>query len=103
MGGGTTAEDPRGELFTSYLKLYALFGGIGQPDTDLGDPLKHYVASQHCQCVYCSGPFPTDKWMAADVRSDITVQTFSNRFAVEGVNPRNMSVRSVKYNFCLRN
>jgi CRISPR-associated protein Csc3 len=70
--------DPKVALFTDYLKLYAIFGH-GQPPTGFGAHLAHYVENQHKQCVYCSGPFPTDKWMAPDVRSDITVQTFSNR------------------------
>jgi CRISPR-associated protein Csc3 len=72
-------EDFKIALFTGYLDLYATFSGAGQPDADFGAHLAHYVENQHKQCVYCSGPFPTDKWMAADVRSDITVQTFSNR------------------------
>ncbi len=72
-------EDPKSSLFTDYLNLYAEFSIGGQPDVNFGQHLAHYVANQHQQCVYCSGPFPTGKWMAADVRSDITVQTFSNR------------------------
>jgi CRISPR-associated protein Csc3 len=71
--------DPKVALFTHYLGLYAMFGGSGQPALRFGEHLAHYVQNQHKQCVYCSGPFPTDKWMAGDVRSDITVQTFSNR------------------------
>jgi len=76
---GDSAEDPKTALFTDYLRLYAVFSVGGLQDVSFGDHLAHYVANQHKQCVYCSGPFPTDKWMAADVRSDVTVQTFSNR------------------------
>ena len=72
-------EDPKVILFDDYLARYALFGPDGREAVDFADHLAHYVASQHKQCVYCSGPFPTAKWMTADVRSDITVQTFSNR------------------------
>ena len=72
-------EDPKVPLFTDYLRLYAIFSISGRPETRLDDHLAHYVQNQHKQCVYCSGPFPTEKWMAGDVRSDITVQTFSNR------------------------
>lgn len=71
-------EDFRAQLFTQYLQLYAVFGN-GERQVAFDDHLAHYVTSQHRQCVFCSGPFPTDKWMSADVRSDITVQTFSNR------------------------
>lgn len=73
------APDPKVALFTDYLSLYTVFTGGGQPVTRFEKHLAHYVENQHKQCVYCSGPFPTDKWMAADVRSDITVQAFSNR------------------------
>ncbi len=74
-----TGEDPKVALFEEYLARYAIFGQDGQETVDFDDHLAHYVTSQHRQCVYCSSPFPTDKWMTADVRSDITVQTFSNR------------------------
>ena len=77
-GTGGQGGDVRVQLFTDYLRLYALFENSERP-ADFGDHLVHYVANEHHQCVFCSGPFPTDKWMSADVRSDITVQTFSNR------------------------
>lgn len=76
---GEQSEDPKAALFTNYLKLYAIFSVGGRPVADFGQHLAHYVTHQHQQCVYCSDPFATDKWMSADVRSDITVQTFSNR------------------------
>jgi CRISPR-associated protein Csc3 len=79
LQSGEQAADPKAALFTTYLSLYAVFSAGGQPEIRFGEHLAHYVQGQHKQCVYCSGPFPTDKWMAADVRSDITVQTFSNR------------------------
>jgi len=72
-------EDPRVALFSDYLARYALFGREGRPAVTFDDHLSHYVANQHRQCVTCGGPFPTAKWMTDDVRSDITVQTFSNR------------------------
>ena len=73
------AADPKVALFTDYLSRYAVFSVGGRPAVRFDEHLAHYVENQHKQCVYCSGPFPTGKWMAADVRSDITVQTFSNR------------------------
>lgn len=79
MGNGGPGEDHKIELFDDYLKRYALFGWDEQEATAFEDHLAHYINTQHQQCVYCSGPFPTAKWMTADVRSDITVQTFSNR------------------------
>ncbi len=79
MGGAGTSEDPKVALFEDYLARYAVFGRDGQEAVAFGDHLAHYVANQHQQCVYCSGTFPTAKWMTADVRDDITVQTFSNR------------------------
>ncbi len=79
MGEAGIGEDPKVALFEEYLARYALFGQDGQEAIDFGDHLAHYVAGQHQQCVYCGGPFPTAKWMTADVRDDITVQTFSDR------------------------
>ncbi|MFZ2360051.1 MAG: type I-D CRISPR-associated protein Cas10d/Csc3 [Anaerolineae bacterium] len=77
-GSGGQGEQQRAQLFTDYLRLYAIFDNSSFA-SELDSGLVHYVESQHRQCVFCSGPFPTDKWMSADVRSDITVQTFSNR------------------------
>jgi len=77
-GASEQGEDFRAQLFTQYLQLYAVFDH-GERQVAFDQHLLHYVTSQHKQCVFCSGPFPTDKWMSADVRSDITVQTFSNR------------------------
>lgn len=77
-GAEEQGEDFRIQLFTEYLQLYAVFEH-GERQAAFDQHLLHYVTSQHKQCVFCSGPFPTDKWMSADVRSDITVQTFSNR------------------------
>lgn len=77
-GTGGQGEEHRAQLFTDYLRTYAVFDHSFHT-TDFDSALAHYVESQHRQCVFCSGPFPTDKWMSADVRSDITVQTFSNR------------------------
>jgi CRISPR-associated protein Csc3 len=81
--GQTEIEDDKTDLFNTYLARYALFGPIGQVKNIGGgsftDHLQEYVANQHQQCVHCSTLFPTDRWMTNDVRSDITVQTFSNR------------------------
>ena len=79
MDEGEAGEDSKVTLFDDYLSCYALFSQDGREVVNFGDHLAHYVASKHRQCVYCSGPFPTAKWMTADVRSDVTVQTFSNR------------------------
>lgn len=76
-------DDEKVDLFESYLGRYALFGRIGQAHpphaAPFSDHLHHYVTTQHKQCAHCSTIFPTDKWMTNDVRSDITVQVFSNR------------------------
>jgi len=79
MDEAAAGEDPKAALFDEYLARYVIFGQAGRETVHFDDHLAHYVGSQHRQCVYCSGPFPTAKWMTADVRSDITVQTFSNR------------------------
>jgi CRISPR-associated protein Csc3 len=75
--------DDKAELFDEYLARYALFGAMGQVmpvgNGRFSDHLREYAANEHKQCVHCSTIFPTDKWMTNDVRSDITVQTFSNR------------------------
>lgn len=73
------ADDGKQALFTDYLLRYLIFGAEGRPYVGFGDDLTHYVTNQHNQCVCCGGPFPTDKWMAPDVRSNIKVQVFSNR------------------------
>ena len=75
------SENPNTNLFADYLTRYAIFGNGSAMTTQAVDHLAQYVGNQHRQCVYCSGPFPTDKWMAADVRSDITVQAFSESSA----------------------
>lgn len=76
-------EDDKAELFDEYLSRYALFGPMGQvgltANGRFSDHLREYVTNEHKQCVHCSTLFSTDKWMTNDVRSDITVQTFSNR------------------------
>lgn len=73
------AEDGKQDLFADYLSRYLVFGAENRPHVGFGSDLTHYVTNQHNQCVYCGGPFPTGKWMKADVRGDITVQVFSNR------------------------
>lgn len=77
------SPDDKVDLFVDYLARYALFGpagGMASPaNPAFADHLREYVGNQHKQCVHCSTLFPTDKWMTNDVRSDITVQTFSNR------------------------
>lgn len=81
--GQTETINDKADLFDDYLTRYALFGPPGGMRTTdsrrFEDHLRQYVATQHRQCVHCSTTFPTDRWMTNDVRSDITVQTFSNR------------------------
>ncbi|MCP4165893.1 MAG: type I-D CRISPR-associated protein Cas10d/Csc3 [Chloroflexi bacterium] len=77
--GEKTQEDAKTEHLADYLKRYAFFSGRGRPQMSFGDHLEHYINTQHKQCVHCGSPFPTGKWMAGDVRNDITVQVFSNR------------------------
>ena len=78
-----SVEDDKVDLFNEYLTRYALFGSLGSLQLterhSFEDHLVQYTTTQHKQCVHCSTTFPTDKWMTNDVRSDITVQTFSNR------------------------
>jgi CRISPR-associated protein Csc3 len=75
---GRTNSDPRVALFTDYLTRHTHFS-TSTPTTNFSDSFRRYVISNHKQCVQCSEPLPTTSWMAADVRSDIGVQTFSNR------------------------
>jgi len=72
------SDDPRIPMFASYLERHALFGTQGRLAT-ASSGLHQYITHQHKQCVQCSEDFPTTPWMSADVRSDISVQTFSNR------------------------
>lgn len=75
--------DEKAPIFQEYLSRYALFGPLGQAkplgQSSFSDHLQQYIKTQHKQCVQCSSVFPTDKWMAGDTRSDVTVQAFSNR------------------------
>lgn len=73
-----SGDDPRTPIFTSYLERHALFGSQGRLIAAIGGS-HQYASNQHKQCVQCSEDFPTTPWMSADVRSDISVQTFSNR------------------------
>ncbi|HYN89156.1 MAG TPA: type I-D CRISPR-associated protein Cas10d/Csc3, partial [Ardenticatenaceae bacterium] len=76
---GRMQDDPNASLLTEYLHRYAIFSFAPPDASALAGSLDHYVANQHRQCVNCAAPFPTNDWMAADVRSDVTVQAFSNR------------------------
>jgi CRISPR-associated protein Csc3 len=73
-----SSDDPRVAIFTRYLERHAVFGQ-GERSVIIDHGAKQYVTHQHKQCVQCSDDFPTTPWMAADVRSDISVQSFSNR------------------------
>lgn len=73
-----SSDDLRTPMFSAYLERHASFGTQGRVNRESGG-LRQYVANQHRQCVQCSDDFPTAPWMTADVRSDISVQTFSNR------------------------
>ncbi|HDQ73917.1 MAG TPA: type I-D CRISPR-associated protein Cas10d/Csc3, partial [Chloroflexi bacterium] len=72
-------EDPKAALFTEYVRRYVIFSFQDEGRPAFSEHLAHYVEGQHKQCVTCSSTMPTGKWMAGDVRDDITVQAFSNR------------------------
>ena len=76
---GRNQDDPNVELLAEYLRRYASFSFAPLGEEAYSASLGHYVAHQHRQCVNCAAPFATTPWMSADVRSDITVQAFSNR------------------------
>lgn len=73
-----SSNDPRTAMFITYLERHVTFGLQGLVCSS-SDSLHQYVTNQHRQCVQCSDSFSTTPWMAADVRSNIAVQTFSNR------------------------
>ncbi|GIV97914.1 MAG: hypothetical protein KatS3mg057_2571 [Herpetosiphonaceae bacterium] len=77
--GQRESADPRVPLFTDYLRQVVRFNAPGQERPDFRAYLGQYVANQHRQCVHCSSSFPTEPWMKPDVRSEISVNTFSNR------------------------
>jgi CRISPR-associated protein Csc3 len=77
--GGAEASDPNTDLLTNYLRRYASFSFALPSREAYTASLEHYVTHQHKQCVNCAAPFMTSDWMSADVRSDVTVQAFSNR------------------------
>ncbi len=66
-------------LWADYLSLYLLIDGQPLTIAAWQDHLSNYIHNEHRQCAHCSSPFPTQPWMAADVRDGITVQVFSNR------------------------
>ena len=74
------SSDPRIPLLTEYLRQVVRFEAPQQRPA-FAQHLQHYIANQHHQCVYCSSSFPTSGWMKGDVRSEISVNTFSNRLA----------------------
>ncbi len=76
-----TRADPRVPLLTEYLQLVLSFSGCPAAPADFAAALPTYVRQHHRQCVQCSLPLPTEPWMAANVRGDIKVQSFSNRLA----------------------
>ncbi|HEY7348053.1 MAG TPA: type I-D CRISPR-associated protein Cas10d/Csc3 [Ktedonobacterales bacterium] len=74
--------DPRIPLFVEYVQQTAQFGSPAQEERpNFQHYLKQYTTNQHRQCVQCSAWFPTEPWMKSDVRSEISVNTFSNRLA----------------------
>lgn len=76
---GEDDSDPNIPLLQAYLERHCIFSVGGKAQLDFQTHLQQYVTAQHKQCVNCSSPFPTNEWMAGDVRGDITVQVFSNR------------------------
>jgi CRISPR-associated protein Csc3 len=88
MVGSDNNDDPNTDLIRAYMARYVVFSAGGQPQFDFYAHLKQYTTAQHKQCINCSSPFPTDKWMAGDVRDDITVQVFSNRLRGGGGEPK---------------
>jgi CRISPR-associated protein Csc3 len=74
-----TRPDPREPLLAAYLSIVLSFGGQPARPGDFTTALPQYVRQRQRQCVQCSLPLPTEPWMAADVRGDIKVQSFSNR------------------------
>lgn len=76
---GEDDSDPNIPLLQAYLERHCIFSIGGQAQIDFQAHLQQYVTAQHKQCINCSSPFPTNEWMAGDVRGDITVQVFSNR------------------------
>ena len=73
------AHNAAGDLWAQYAQHYLLINGQPLARNGWGNHLAHYIANQHQQCVHCSGPFATEKWMSADVRDGIKVQQFSYR------------------------
>jgi CRISPR-associated protein Csc3 len=77
--GESEDDDPNAALLQEYMAQYVIFSAASQLQVSFEGHLQQYIAAQHKQCINCSSAFPTDKWMAGDVRDDITVQVFSNR------------------------
>lgn len=73
--------DPRIPLFVEYMQQNAQFGSPARERPNFQRYLKQYTTNQHHQCVQCSAWFATEPWMKSDVRSEISVNSFSNRLA----------------------
>lgn len=93
--------DPNAQLLTDYLRRYASFSFGRVSDDAYANSLAHYVTHQHKQCVNCAGSFPTSSWMSPDVRSDVTVQAFSNRLRGGPGEPKKQICEICKLQFLL--
>lgn len=73
------STDPRLPVLQDYLRRVVVFDQRSGTPTAFADALPNYVQQQHRQCIQCSLPLPTERWISNDVRSDIKVNMFSNR------------------------
>lgn len=86
--GQWTVEDRSIPLIERYLRATVRLSAGPNTRPAFGDHVAHYVQNQHRQCVQCSSPLPTAPWMKTDVRSEISVNTFSNRLAAGPGEPK---------------
>lgn len=73
------SSDPRLPLLQAYLRRVLVFDQRPGAPAAFHDALANYVKQQHRQCIQCSLPLPTERWVSGDVRSDVKVNLFSNR------------------------
>lgn len=73
------SADPRLPFLQDYLRRVLVFDQHPRTPAAFHDALPNYVQQQHRQCIQCSLPVPTERWISGDVRSDIKVNMFSNR------------------------
>ncbi len=86
---GVNGTTTKGAGFVAaYLRENLMLSFMPRLPHDFAAALLRYGADQHEQCCYCGSAFATSEWMAANVPPNVGVQSFSNRLAGGGGEPK---------------